>query len=206
MLNQFKIFIAAITCSLTFAASVHASPILQIDDTGILTGATGVMVNDVLYDVQFKDGECGSIASLCDHPSSFTFSTSDSAQAASQALLDQVFLGVYDENYKLTNGCQQMLALRTGCAVLTAYSNRLTSGPHPLLVVLAEAAFNTDFNEIQSWSLLGDDSTRTIWDYATYAVWTQATVPEPSPLALLLAGLLAVLLTKKCRLAATRQG
>lgn len=197
MFNKFKIFIAAITCSLAFAASVNAAPILQIDDTGVLTGATGVLVNDALYDVQFTDGYCGGLPHLCDYPSNFTFNTSANAQAASQALLEQVLVGIYDANYKLTNGCQIMFPSRTGCAVLTPYTTLLATGPNPEVIILAEAAFNSDVNQLQDWILLGNDSTRTVWDYATYAVWTQASVPEPSPLALLLAGLATIVFIKR---------
>jgi hypothetical protein len=67
---------------------------------GQLHGASNVLVGGSLYDVQFLDGTCIGLYSGCDDVSDFTFQTEASAVLASQALLDQVFPGLYpDETY-----------------------------------------------------------------------------------------------------------
>ena len=77
----------------------------------ILTGATGVNVGGTLYDVVFVDGTCVAIFDGCDDPATdFDFTTEADALAASQALLDQVFLNVsgggqFDSTPALTFGC-----------------------------------------------------------------------------------------------------
>ena len=59
---------------------------------GELIGATGVNVNGFLYDVSFSDGSCISLFGGCTSPSQFAFTDRTTALAASQALLDTVFL------------------------------------------------------------------------------------------------------------------
>ncbi len=72
--------------------SVHASALLVVSG-GILTGAKGVDVGGTLYDVEFMDGTCVALFNGCDNPATdLTFTTQADALAASQALLDQVFL------------------------------------------------------------------------------------------------------------------
>ena len=89
-------------------ASAPASAAVQIVDNGILTGATGVLVNGVSYDVSFLDGECSSVFSGCDAISDFAFGGTD-GMAAATSLIDQVFfdsaLGSFDSNPALTRGC-----------------------------------------------------------------------------------------------------
>src|SRR5262245_15153036 len=81
--------------------SADAAPIL-ITSNGELVGANGVLVNGTLYDVEFVGGGCPDNG--CDELSDFTFQTFAASSAASQALLDQVFLDggtvatAYDSN------------------------------------------------------------------------------------------------------------
>src|SRR5262245_51552264 len=70
--------------------AAQAAPTLVVNGT-TLTGARNVDVNGTLYDVDFLDGTCVAIFSGCNAISDFTFQSDLSAQAASQALLDQVF-------------------------------------------------------------------------------------------------------------------
>jgi hypothetical protein len=49
-------------------------------------GASDVLVDGSLYDVQFLDGTCIDLYDGCDEVSDFTFQTSASAVLASQAL------------------------------------------------------------------------------------------------------------------------
>jgi hypothetical protein len=75
---------------------------------GQLMGASGVDVGGTLYDVQFVDGTCTGLFSGCDAASDFAFTTSADASAASQALLDLVFIdgvdGLFDSDPELTKG------------------------------------------------------------------------------------------------------
>ncbi|HIF96428.1 MAG TPA: hypothetical protein EYQ54_05270, partial [Myxococcales bacterium] len=55
---------------------------------GQLMGASNVLVDGNLYDVQFLDGTCIDLYSGCNDPLDFTFNTEASASLAMQALLD----------------------------------------------------------------------------------------------------------------------
>ena len=82
---------------------------LLVDDFGQLTGAQGVDVNGILYDVTFDGGNCVSAFGGCDEVADFTFNNPADALAAAQALLDQVFIntieGAFDDDATLTAGC-----------------------------------------------------------------------------------------------------
>ena len=47
------------------ASPAHAA-ILVVDGSGMLTGATGVMVNGTPYDVSFQGGSCNAVFNGCD--------------------------------------------------------------------------------------------------------------------------------------------
>jgi hypothetical protein len=111
----------------------HAAVIL-VDASGLLTGATGVMVNGTAYDVSFQGGSCNAVFNGCDPSLDFLFTSGASALVASQALLDQVFLGenhgvedgdpsgpgFFDSHPGLTRGCP--LGDFNVCIALTPYS------------------------------------------------------------------------------------
>lgn len=101
---------------LTYSATAF-SVVLDIQG-GQLHGATGVIVNGNSYDVSFQEGSCFDLFNGCDEASDFFFPVPDrqlstyqnsEAFAASQALLDQVFidsaLGQFDSDPTLTYGC-----------------------------------------------------------------------------------------------------
>ena len=77
---------------------------LVIDENGILTGATGVDVLGVSYDVEFVDG---TFTSIFGDGSTLSFAGSGQTGvvAAAESLLDQVFIGVFDNDSNLTRGC-----------------------------------------------------------------------------------------------------
>jgi hypothetical protein len=105
-----SIFLLVVGLSLTATPATAAT--LLLDGSGILTGATGVDVGGTLYDVEFLEGTCVDLFSGCDAISDFTFQSQVDAQAASAALLAQVFLdgpdGDFDTHPELTFGCSSL--------------------------------------------------------------------------------------------------
>ena len=115
------------------AGQAHAASLL-IDGSGILTGATGVMVSGIAHDVRFEAGSCNSVFDGCDPLQDLFFTSGAAALAASQALLDQVFLGTnpgnidpltpgfYDDRPGLTQGCTDAFPYAfKECLALTPY-------------------------------------------------------------------------------------
>jgi len=75
-----------------------------------LSGATGVDVNGMLYDVRFPDRTCFDAFDGCDEVSDFDFQNEADATAAAQALMDQVLVdtaqGMFDSDPRATVGCR----------------------------------------------------------------------------------------------------
>ena len=112
------LFLAAMSV-LTVAPAQAAT--LTVNSGGVLTGARGVVVNGLTYDVTFQEGYCTDIFPPCDLTTTFFFTTAEAATAAAQALLDQVFiddvLGAFDSNPSLTLGCETLFS----CYVMVPY-------------------------------------------------------------------------------------
>jgi hypothetical protein len=165
-------------------ASAQAA-VLQVDAGGILTGATGVVVNGSLYDVSFVDGSCVGLFGGCDQVSDFDFQTSADALAASQALLDSVLIDtgsyMFDTHWWLVSGCG---TTAYPCGVFTPYSP--SSSPY---TVLTSVAVNYSSDSVSLSSLSRSDDTSSATSYV-YAKWTPVSpVPEPETYVMLLAGL-----------------
>jgi hypothetical protein len=169
---------------------VQAEPVLQIDANGILTGATGVIVNGASYDVVFKDGSCNSLFAGCD-PGTFAFQTATDATSASETLLSQVFLdtgqGHFDSAAYLTTGCGSPIL----CTMVTPYA--WSEYDQMALVAIAE-----NFEFPPSDAVYGRDLGMFPWfdtateDALAYAVWSPSVtspVPEPPVPLLILASL-----------------
>ena len=156
---------------------------------GQLMGASNVLVDGNLYDVQFLDGTCIDLFNGCDETSDFTFQSEMKALVASQALLNQVFIdapsGAFDTDPTLTAGC----SVGTQCGAFTVFGTEplYPSGPRHS----AKRAYNfidppSDFvSGIIGQYLNSYDTTPEF--AATYAVWSS--VPEPSTALLLGIGL-----------------
>jgi hypothetical protein len=162
---------------------------------GQLMGATDVLVDGSLYDVQFLDGTCIDLYNGCDEDSDFTFQTEASAGMASQALLDQVFLdgvdGLFDSLPALTSGCGPYVSggVPLSCHLFTPYEITVNN---PADVVRGASSNNNWISNANSWSVaslpsrqydLSGDS-----QYA-FAVWSPFVAPEPSTALLLGLGL-----------------
>lgn len=168
-------------CTLNASAAV-----LNVNASGILMGASDVDIGGTLYDVSFADGILSDITPF--------FTTSASALAASQALLNQVLidgpLGQFNSNSELTNGC----TLRTGCKVWTVYS--LTSSTNSVRYgQVQNYSASTGLNDLPittsarlTTNVVADPTiTLATWSLAKSAPTTA--VPEPQAYAMFLAGL-----------------
>ena len=193
--------------------AASATPVLQINSSGILTGVSDMVFRGHVYQIEFKKGTCPDLFSGCTERNDFPFHTQGGAIAAAQALIDQVFdpNPIFDMNPWLTQGCA---ASTTSCVINTPYyyepavfGESELFGPGVIGTlwpagVYTGATVNTHEGcsrflscswDGTFWGYISapDDpgAPASSWPTATWAVWTKVgDVPEPSPLALLLAG------------------
>ena len=193
--------IVSFVASLFFVGALQAAPILIVQN-GILTGARNVDVGGGRYHVRFEPGDCIDIFPGCDasEAAQFTFTTQAGAVAASQALLNQVLVGVFDTDHHLTNGCFSLTW--PTCMVSTPYGVHaipFVLGGNGDAVVDVVVAFNNS-------SLAADEvlavpgfyyNLDNVQELATWAVWQR--IPAPSTLACLIIGCLAMVISNRRR-------
>ena len=173
---------------LGMAGSANAA--LIVDGSGNLLGATDILVDGTLYDVEFVDGSCFDLFDGCDELADFDFTDEATAILAAQALLDQVFIDgllvSFDSDPELTFGCGS-----TGlCQTFIPYA---TSG----LNFLAAFALNNDGVQEDEVGLITVGVSNDFGGccIVNFARFTPVAVPEPSTLLLFgvgLAGLAAI--------------
>jgi hypothetical protein len=176
--------VAAVALGMTAGATEAATLVL---DGSKLAGATGVDVEGTLYDVIFSQDSCAALYAGCDAVEDFAFQSEGSAGAASQALLDQVFLGAFDDDPGLTinvtwsiiNQVYTPYAFGGGGVRVAGAINRPTFGA-------SRGADDVIFTVFNGSALTGTPSS----NYASWSVSpAMSAVPLPASSLLLLAGL-----------------
>ncbi|NDY72595.1 hypothetical protein DO021_14505 [Desulfobacter hydrogenophilus] len=185
---RFKLLLSSICISFLFVGlfcSSAFSTTLVIED-GNLLGATDVVVNGVSYDVTFEDESAADLY-IVNGEYTFPFTTEDEALAASQALLDLVFLdgdnGRFDSDPELTNGITY-----SGYAyVYTPYDIDIDG----VLGIYFAYALNYKDMHLDSHGNYSDDTTGINFNIKTYdtstlygqvwAVWSPNAAPSPTP-------------------------
>lgn len=159
--------------------TVSAQAALTVDGNGILLGATGVEVNGNSYTVDFVEDSCANTWGSCDGNGSFTWTSLADAQAAHNALLDQVLVGVFDESPDLTFGC----TIASVCVVFTPFSGSL-GDPNMIGTVLTQNFAGVAADGFGLRDLLNPLTDTSFDAIATYAQWTLETTEVPLPGAL----------------------
>jgi len=159
---------------------------------GILFGATGVDVLGTSFDVTFVDGSCVDLYSGCDEAADFDFTDAASAQAAAQALLDDVFIdsadGLFDTHPELTLGCGDTFA----CFTLIPYGGLLISQ-------FDAAVFRNRVSDSNDAVFLGNQNAITDWalnngiNFAHFTPTPTDSIPEPSTFLLLGSGVMGLI-------------
>lgn len=171
----------AAACAFAVASQAGAA-VLQVNTSGILTGAIKVNVAGMLYNVTFADGSCNSVFNGCVQ-SAFAFNTRADAIIAAQSLLDQVFVngpeGRFDDFPERTFGCSSTSA----CGAIVPYA---LSGSTGLIGLFADngSSTTTDFVGGISAGRSIDFRTYPQYTFAVFQSAAPAAVPEPTSIAL----------------------
>jgi len=183
VMKIFSNILSVLGFTVALNATAFAAPFLVIDGAGELTGANGVEVDGLLYDVTFGDGTLSTDISV--------FTTQTAATNASNALKDFVFKGnTFGDSPSLTLGCESNLL----CSVFTPYAYDSPTSVNPRTIVYYAAFANyvagnaSDFvasTARPDFSTSSADRTIATWKLST----SVAAVPEPESFAMMFAGL-----------------
>jgi hypothetical protein len=193
-------FVLAVVLVLV-ASSAQAATLNVVG--GQLIGASGVIVNGNTYDVEFQTGSCIDLYNDCDDPvADFTFQSEADANAASQAILDQVWFGI-DLAAFLTGevlgddwlGCDAD-GIFGICQALTPWNLDPSLSPFTVRIRAAFISFDAGSFGSEVASGLSGGTAEPGAGYhgagSVYAVWSVGSVPEPGTGLLMGLGLLGV--------------
>jgi len=181
----------AIIVSATALTTYASAAVLQVNSSGILTGAKNVLVQGKLYNVSFAEGSCISTFTGCDGNSDFTFSNLTSVIAAGDALLNQVFI---DNGSNQFNSQTDKIFGCTNTAFCYTFIPYLSNGPASTIFGMAytanfSSAFLSQFpgeNDKVTLSPFQKDIDLANYDVYNFAKFELAnTVPEPTSIALM---------------------
>lgn len=188
-----KQFFLSVVTLFILSATANAALIHMVDNNGILTGAKGIDINGIEYDVEFKDGTCRALFSGCDNKSDFLFKTSPgpTGYIASWTLSKYVFVAQWDSSPHKIKGCENSPGQ---CSIITPYD------------LLGDTMRMSYFNNTNSESM--DEIQFGSWypfidttPYAfTFAIWSlskKSEVNESGTLVLLMMGMIALLVRKR---------
>lgn len=193
---RFGILLASAALALSAGAADAAT--LTVDANGILTGATGVIVNGKSYTVSFVDGDCAAAYGSCT-AAAFDFTTESDAHAAAQALLDQVLIDSPAGNFDTTDITRVL-----GCAVAMQCNSMVAYELHPAYFNNEDYFFNEEAVNYGTGKFAGtpdyvfdigqsptsiDYAEAGFGDYFNFARFTLASdAPEPASWAMFVAG------------------
>lgn len=174
MLRRFLCTALLLVLNQSFAAQL-------VLDGNELLGARNVEINSQLYDVEFVDGIGAEL--FGENGALFQDDLVAQPSAFAQALLSQVFIGIYDVEPGLTNGCSVHVV---SCLTLMPYQVYGDDRRYRSIGVLNRnqaSAFSDSL--ISSLSLWEHDDTSLLYDDINYAVWSLSeitpTVPDIVP-------------------------
>jgi hypothetical protein len=180
----------------TLFSSFSNAALLQVSG-GQLTGASEVNIGGTLYDVAFLDGTCTAIFDGCNDVSDFTFNTRAGAEAAAQALSDQVFIDStsyqFDSRPELTLGT----SFTAGAIAYINYSFTALGNVN----VISSFNSSVEANDNYWTSTVGSTLDTTLSAGSVYTKWStaQGSVPTPATILLFSLGLVGIGITRRNR-------
>lgn len=193
-----------LSISLPFGRTYAA--ILQIDNNGILTGASGVVVRGLSYDVEFLTGQCldiyecqwDPVAGERPEAVNFFFDKFILAEAMF-ALHDQVFIdgltGNFATNPALINGCQNISI--GSCRVQSPITHQFTIGEGSdiwiYLISVPGSAGPPGTEPSFEYTFASVDYANAVHGNRTWARWSTSVVPVPGAMWLFGSGLIGLM-------------
>jgi hypothetical protein len=171
-------FMALVALGL-MAGTAQAVVTLDVNGSGQLTGAQGVVIEGRTYNIEIGDGICSTLFSGCDAVTDFDFQTLASATIAAEAVLNQVLLHpdatLFDASPELVFGIEDDFQSHWMIPYLIPIS---TSFQFRSVVNV------TTFNHAAGIGALSKAQDSATVSTHTFIKFTETSVPEPTTLAL----------------------